>query len=201
MGSSPIFSTAYFGEIPYFQSLLKYDEVLIDSKERYKKQSWRNRTCILSSNGPLLLSVPVIKPNGSLSIVEEISISYDTNWQKDHWKAIESAYTHAPYFFYYGEMIKDIIYAGHDNLLDYNIFILKKILNWLSIEIEVDFSSEYFPPKDKTDYRVLLGEKKFNIKQESYIQVFSDKLDFYPNLSILDLLMNQGPMARKYLGD
>lgn len=194
-----LFSSYYFGPIPYFQELAKYDSIELDLHEYYKKQTWRNRTEILGSNGNQLLSVPVLRPNGSASIMKEIRITDDTNWRKDHWKAIESSYKHAPYFFYYGPQIKELIYTKIDSLVEYNTFILKTLLNWLDLEIAITFSEQYQAPKNPNDYRVKLDVKKYNLKQKSYIQVFSDKSEFQPNLSIIDLLMNEGPLSRKFL--
>ena len=194
-----LFSTNYFGELPYFQALAKYNEITIDVHEFYKKQTWRNRTQILGSNGPMYLSVPVLRPNGSKSIVKEIEIGNETPWRKDHWKAIESSYKHAPFFFYYGPLIKDLIYRKEKHLIDFNLVILKSILDWLDLNITVKLSEEYIAPASPNDYRVSLDKKKFEQEQRKYIQVFSDKMPFYSNLSILDLLMNEGPIARNFV--
>lgn len=194
-----LFSTNYFGELPYFQALAEYDEITIDVHEFYKKQTWRNRTQILGSNGPMYLSVPVLRPNGSKSTVNEIEIGNETPWRKDHWKAIESSYKHAPFFFYYGPLIKDMIYRKEKYLVDFNEHILKTVLDWLDLKIRVNRSEKYISPESPGDYRVALDKKKFEQEQRRYIQVFSDKMPFYANLSILDLLMNEGPIARNFV--
>lgn len=194
-----LFSTNYFGNIPYFQELAKYSSVSIDVHERYKKQSWRNRTKILESNGPLYLSIPVFRPHGNKSCVNEIEILYTSNWQKEHWKAIESSYQHAPYFFYYGEQIKELIYTSEKELVQFNTAILRKMIEWLDLKINISFSATYLSPIDETDNRIALDKKKYNFPQEKYIQVFSDKYDFFENLSILDLIMNLGPLAHNYI--
>jgi hypothetical protein len=194
-----LLSTNYFGSIPYFQALASEEKVTIDLHEFYKKQTWRNRTQILESNGPMYLSVPVERPNGSQSIVQEVQIGNETNWRKDHWKAIESSYKHAPFFFYYGPFVKQLIYQEETLLYKFNAHIFKMVLSWLDLNIETDFTTNYIPPADKTDLRVALDTKKFSQQQRPYIQVFSDKAEFVPNLSILDLLMNEGPLSRNYL--
>lgn len=194
-----IYSTNYFGSIPYFQSIAKFNEVVIDVHEHYKKQTWRNRTQILESNGPMYLSVPVARPDGSKTAVKDIRITYDSNWRKDHWKAIQSSYKHAPYFFYYGNQLKDLIYQEEDKLHLFNLKILKQLFVWLDLEINISFTNEYIAPEGPEDYRISLDKKVFDLNQEQYIQVFSDKYPFYPNLSIIDLLMNEGPIARNYI--
>jgi len=194
-----IYSTNYFGSIPYFQSIAKHSEIVIDLHEHYKKQTWRNRTQILESNGPMYLSVPVMRPNGSKSPIKEIRITYDTDWRKDHWKALQSSYQHAPFFFYYGTQIKDLIYQEEESLHLFNLKILKQLLIWLDIEISISFSNEYIVPNGPEDFRIALDQKLFTIPQNKYFQVFSDKYPFHPNLSIIDLLMNEGPLARNYI--
>lgn len=194
-----IFSSNYFGAIPYFQELAKHDRIVIDCHETYKKQTWRNRTKVFDSNGPLLLSVPVYRPSGSNSKMYEIKITDHVNWRKDHWKAIYSSYQHSPYFFYYKDRLKELIYNEEPSLITFNHTILEQLLNWLDLKIQVDFTSSYIPPAGPEDVRVHLDKKKFNITQKRYIQVFSDKNEFVPNLSILDLLLNEGPLARNYI--
>ncbi|HLV41930.1 MAG TPA: WbqC family protein [Brumimicrobium sp.] len=194
-----IFSTNYFGSIPYFQSIAKHNAIEIDLYEHYKKQTWRNRTQILESNGPMYLSVPVMRPDGSKTPVKNIRITNDTDWRKDHWKALQSSYKHAPYFFYYGPELKSLIYQEESLLYVFNLNILYQLLIWLDLEISISFTKEYIVPKSPEDFRISLDKKTFNIPQRSYIQVFSDKYPFYPNLSIIDLLMNEGPLTRNYL--
>lgn len=194
-----LISTNYFGSIPYFQEIARFDEITIDLHELYKKQTWRNRTRILGSNGPLYLSVPVIKPDGSASTVGEVRITDETDWRKDHWKAIESSYTHAPFYFYYGPQIKKLIYHEEELLVDFNTIILNQILEWLDLQIEIRYSEKYIAPESKQDLRITLDKKVFDLSQKTYIQVFSDKLPFHPNLSIIDLLMNEGPLARNFI--
>jgi hypothetical protein len=194
-----LYSSNYFGSIPYFQSIAKCSVIAIDVHEHYKKQTWRNRTQILESNGPMYLSVPVMRRNGSKTPVKDIRINYDTDWRKDHWKALQSSYKHAPYFFYYGEQIKELIYQEEEVLYKFNLNILKQLLTWLDLDINVLFSDKYEAPEGPEDFRIALDTKQFTTPQENYIQVFSDKYPFLPNLSIIDLLMNEGPLARNFL--
>ena len=195
-----LFSTSYFPPIPYFQALVRHTNITIDGNEYYEKQTWRNRMAILTGNGALNLSIPVNRPHGSKSPVGTLTLDHSTDWRKDHWKAIESAYQHAPYFFYYGEQVKELIYSNEPFLIDYNTNILKQFLNWLDFEqLTITYSEDFQELPKAKDYRYIYNQKKFNFEQAPYIQVFSDKFPFMANLSILDLIMNEGPIARNYL--
>ena len=194
-----IFSSVYFGEIPYYQELAKHSSVFIDLFERYKKQTWRSRTQILTGNGSLTLSVPVKRIHGKQTLMKDAIISNETDWRKDHWKAIESAYMHAPYFFYYGDQIKALIYSDIEHLFELNQLIFAQVVQWLDLSITIKYTRRYVKQDPNTDYRLQLEKKTFNHSSQPYIQVFSDKAPFVSNLSIIDLLMNQGPLARKWL--
>ena len=188
-----IFSTSYFGNILYYSQLIKCASISIEAKEHFIKQTYRNRCEILTANGIQVLSIPVIRKNGSKTSTDEVEISLDTDWRKDHWKAIESAYSSSPYFEHYGGEIKELIYQNETNLLKFNKNIQDRIQSWLGIATETEFTTEY---KGVDDGFVT------NLKSNSYIeyiQVFGEPLSFKENLSIVDAIFCLGPMARKLL--
>lgn len=189
-------TTVYFGNLLYWREQLKLDAIRVDANDTYKKQSYRNRQEILSANGKQALSIPVIRPNGSSTPSKDVLISNVEQWQKDHWKAIESAYKHAPYFWYYGDQVKDLIFQEEESLVKFNQNIQQAILRFLSLEHEIIHDNNAPSITSADDNRVILNDKKQKYTSPPYIQVFSDKMDFEPNLSVLDALMNLGPMAR-----
>jgi hypothetical protein len=191
-----VFPTAYFGSIAYFQALALKKNVWIEAKEHFVKQSVRTRCDIMVSNGLHYLSVPVIKKNGNKTTMDNIEISYTENWQNDHWRTIESAYSSAPFFEHYGGEVKALIFSSEANLLRFNEKITKTILSWLSIDfLTMEFTAEF--AKAEHDFRAYPFINR--LKTLKYTQVFEAENGFIPNLSILDLIMNEGPMARKWL--
>lgn len=189
-------TTVYFGNLFFWSEVANQGILELDYNDTYKKQSFRNRQEILSANGKLALSIPVVRPNGSNTLTRDVKISYAEDWQKDHWKAIESAYKHAPYFWYYGEQIKALIEQEKQSLIEYNTTITQAIINFLSLDIKTITSKKTHPITSKEDFRVVSNNKKIEYKTTPYIQVFSDKKEYVNNLSIIDALMNLGPMAR-----
>jgi hypothetical protein len=186
----PTFSTTYFGNISFFSEIIKHKSIVFEAKEHFIKQTYRNRCEILTSNGVQQLSIPVIRKNGSKTSIDEIILSHDTNWRKDHWKAIESAYSSSPYFEHYGIEVKELIYQEETNLLKFNAFIFDRICTWLGIDCSFSFSEEYL--NSIHSIKNIADPKK-------YIQVFSEDKSFYQNLSILDAIFCLGPMARKLI--
>ena len=196
---SILLSAAYFGPIQYYSAIVKTEKVYIEQFENFIKQTYRNRCVILGGNGPIQLIVPVLKGRGPKTLIKDLQISYDTDWQRNHWRTIFSAYSSSPFFEYYKDDIQPFFETKHKFLLDFNLKIHENVCELLEIEnspmLTDDFERvpegtinlrESISPKIKTH-----SEKHF--QPVKYTQVFSEKLGFMPNLSILDLLFNEGP--------
>jgi len=198
----PVLPTAYFGSIAYFKELAKHDKVYIEAKEHFPKQSYRNRCDILGADGILSLSIPTKKHSGSKTPTDEVLLSLDENWQKRHWRSIMSAYQSAAFFDYYSIEVQELLFSEESNFLTYNISITQRILDWLDIPTELVLTEE-FQPVIENDPRDILVSKTRN--QETlpcpYIQVFPSDESFTMNLSILDAVMCDGPLARNLIID
>src|SRR4051812_19762950 len=101
---TPLLSSAYWPNLHYFFYLINYDKADIEQWDNYQKQTFRNRTTILSANGLLDLNIPV-KKSAHKELMKDVEISYSERWQQKHWRAIASAYGSAPYFEFFGEEI------------------------------------------------------------------------------------------------
>jgi hypothetical protein len=196
----PVFPTTYFGSFAYFKELAKYGHVLIEGKETYPKQSYRNRMDITMTDGVLSLSVPVKKPNGSKTITEDILVSSDTDWRRDHWKSIVSAYNPSPFFEYYSSEIEELIFKDSTSLLEFNQNILERVCLWLDMEMTFEITKD-FSPIQENDFRLQLGNKNVfkEFEQAPYIQVFPGNKSWTKSVSILDAIMCEGPMTRNLL--
>jgi len=202
-----LLSTAYWPNLHYFFYVLRADEIIIEQFENYQKQSFRNRTQILSANRPLDLSIPVHK-NGLKELVKDLHISYQENWQIRHWRAIISAYRNSPYFDYFEAEIEDFYLQPVSHLLDYNTKQLHLILKILKLKKNIQFSADYeHAPEHVIDLRNSIHPKldlnsdllAAHTLAKPYYQTFESKFAFAPNLSILDLLFNKGLEAVEYL--
>lgn len=194
-------STAYFPPIIWFAIAQKFGEAQIEVWESYVKQSYRNRLRMATSTGTIELSVPVKKPFGNKSKTNEIQIDYSQRWQQQHWRSVQTAYQSAPFFLYYQDDIEEIIMTKYDSLIQMNSKIIEKMLELMNIKLHLNLTDDFQPLKDDPyDFRFLVHPKKPGlINQESYFQVFDEKLGFIPDLSIIDLLFNMGPESSVYL--
>ena len=201
-----ILSSAYLAPVQYYSKLVAYDEVWIEQFEHFLKQTYRNRTTILSANGPQNLTVPVTEGSNSKRIMRDVAISYDHPWQKLHWKALKSAYNNAPFFEYYADAIAPFFFEKRwSYLMDFNNEIQQIVLAELNLKCIPEKSSSYTAPAEIpagiADFRYSIHPKtNRQVSDENfvpivYMQVFQEKFGFTPNLSILDLLFNEGPMA------
>lgn len=191
---SPI---SIFGPVELFVLMYHYDS-LIEVCETYQKRSIRNRTRILSANGPLLLTVPLEKGKTKTAI-KEVRISYGENWIKDYLEGLRSAYANAPYFDYYFPDLEIIIKEKPIFLFDLfesSMSLLKKWIPLKPMAYTSSFQKEY---RKSADLRV--NKPDTYVKLRSYTQVFSEKFPFTGMLSILDLLFNLGPESTVILAD
>ena len=192
-----IFPLAYFGNIAYFRELIQAENCILEIKEHFVKQTVRTRCEIATANGLLQLNVPVVRKNGSKTVLEAIEIAYDTDWRKSHWKAIESAYASAPFFDYYGSEVEELIYAKEKNLVQFNLNSTRRILSWLDISLELKTSGEYLNSAELRDFRG--SDFSDSTAIAPYHQVFNSAEEFNPHLSILDVIFCEGPMARNWV--
>ncbi|MHC8949417.1 WbqC family protein [Sphingobacterium hungaricum] len=193
----------YMPPISYFQAIVQQpDEIVIDQSEHYPKQTYRTRTRIGTANGILELFVPILHGRKTHIPMKDVKISDDHPWQRLHWQSIQTAYRSSAYFEYYEDDLNYFYENKFEYLVDYNAQQVKLFLKMLKIKREVSFSETFEPYNtEEIDYRRAIHPKQVldidSIKP--YHQVFEDRQGFIPNLSILDLLCNQGPQSKNFL--
>ena len=196
-----ILPIAYWGDIEYFARLVRGGgECVIAIREHYIKRSLRNRTEIMTANGTMPLSVCLQHADRPRTPVCDVRIDYSKRWQHQHWTAICSAYRSSPYF----DMIADRIARFYERewkyLVDYDLEIIRETLSLLNIKPQFSLSDAYVEPQEGAyDLRPKKRETPFDAPR--YFQLFSDRMPFAPNLSMLDLLMCEGTSTADVLGN
>lgn len=190
-----ILPATYLPDIEYITRLLAAgDDYIIDCGEHYIKRSVRNRTRIMTANGVLELTVPVVNANRPRTAMHKMQIDYSKPWQHQHWVAIESAYRSSAYFDFIAERLRPFYTENYTSLVEFNLAILTTLLAFLGYTKPLKTTTEYVvATENDVDLRPKHRTTEFSTPH--YFQLFSDRLPFAENLSILDLLMSEGDYA------
>lgn len=190
----------YFPSISHFVAMAQSDLVTFEMDDNFQKQTNRNRMYIYSPNGIQLLNIPVKHSKTAHQKTKDIQLETAFDWQKQHFKSLEAAYRSSPFFEYFEDDIVTIFEKKHKFLMDLNLQTMEIVSKCLRFEFDYNETTEYFHNvEDKTDLRHLINGKKDTSIFEPYTQVFEEKNGFLNNLSILDLLFNEGRHALEYL--
>ncbi|TDG35672.1 hypothetical protein EZJ43_11660 [Pedobacter changchengzhani] len=203
MQNTAILPLFYLAPINYFSLLNKVsDDFLIEKYEHFPKQTYRNRMSILSPNGRLDLTVPILKGSKMRTKALDVRISNDFKWQRMHWMSLESCYRSSAYFEFYEDDLVPFYTKKFDFLFDYNLQMTEWLVKKLKFKMDLNFTTSYSDEVlPDLDFRNKMSPKTMDEQPNNkpYYQVFEDRFDFMPNLSIVDLLFNQGPHAKNYL--
>ncbi len=192
---------SYFPSIEQMAVVAQAESVVWETEDNYQKQTYRNRAFIAHSNGILLLNVPIKhSKSGNRQKTKEVLVENDFPWQENHWKSLQSAYRTSPFFEYYEDDLEYLFTVPAGSLLAHNLKIYETLAELIGIEVETSQSLVYDTKPEIDDLRILINSKrKSEFKPEPYIQVLEAKHGFLPNLSVLDLLFNEGPNTLSYL--
>lgn len=190
----------YFPSISHYIAMVKAESVTFEMEDNFQKQTNRNRMYIYSPNGIQLLNVPVKHSKEKHQKFKDVRIENDFAWQKNHFKSLEAAYRTSPFFEYFEDDFRPLFEKKQEFILDLNLQIFELINSSLGIKIEAQKTTEFFHDSlNYDDFRSLVNGKKDVTQIEEYTQVFNEKHGFINNLSIIDLLFNEGRYAVDYL--
>ncbi|MBL76904.1 MAG: hypothetical protein CL763_08290 [Chloroflexi bacterium] len=217
----------YLPWLGFFKKIMNSELFVLLDDAQFRKKGWQNRNRIRIKNGTTLLSIPVHAH--SYPKINEVTIDNEKNWSFRHQKSILSNYANAPFFDEIKDVIESIFNKNFEYLVELNTEIIKLIMNVLNIKTKVCFSSELHILKKGSD-RVLdickavdaknyitgtfWAESNLQIEefQKANINVEFQKFQhptynqihgkFVPEMSIIDLLFNEGKSnAKKILHD
>ncbi len=202
MQSLAIFPLFYLPPVSYFSALKDHNyQFFIEKQEHFVKQTYRSRASIASPDGVLDLMIPVVKGSKFHTCTKDVKISYDFKWQRLHWLSLQTCYRSSAYFEFYEDEIAQFYEKRYEYLFDYNV----ELTNWILLKLKQNALSNFTEEFEQNiptelDYRGEFKKRTIHlVETKPYFQVFSDRNQFIPNLSIVDLLFNQGPQAKAYL--
>lgn len=183
---------------------LVQNEIIWEVADNYQKQTYRNRCYICTDQGRHILSIPIKHVGGDQGRqkYKDVKLENDYQWQRQHWRTLQTAYRASPFFEYYEDEIAPLFENEYDSLLDFNLKTIEVICDCLQIEMPTEHSVSYEIDihQNTLDARFLVRSKnEQEFEQEEYVQVFGDRHGFIKSTSILDLLFNEGTNALSYL--
>ncbi len=211
----------YLPWIGYFHKIYNSDIFVFLDDRQYGKNQVANRNKIKTAKGWIYLTVPVLIKGHFGQLTLDVEIDNHINWRKKHWKSILFNYKKAHYFDDYSYFFEDLYQKEWEKLSELNEYIIRNIVNILGIKIKFIRSSELDIKGTSTENLInivkavggdtylsgihgkdYMDENKFrenginltyqDFHHPTYRQLFGD---FIPNMSIIDLLFNEGPKS------
>ena len=209
----PLLSAFYFGSVEHYRVLAQHPKVIIDLGEHYERQSYRTRTSIVGPNGKQDLTVQIARRSGEKMRMHTVGLSYIETWPQQHVHAIRSAYGNTPWFIHYIDEIEAVVLKKYDRLMDLDLATMWLGMKWLGLKTEIEVSEKYV---ESNEYLVAGGHSNLDLRTtlhpkrpvppslevpRPYSQIFADRHGFVPRMSVIDLVMNAGPDARRIISD
>ncbi|WP_031425360.1 WbqC family protein [Flavimarina sp. Hel_I_48] len=192
----------YLPSITTMAHIAQADQVVFELKDNYQKQSYRNRTYINTANGSLGLTIPIRHNQASgHKKTSDALIENNFLWQRQHWRSIQIAYRSSPFFEFYEDDLAPLYTTGQKFLQEFNLKSIKLLLNMMEISKNIEFTTSYEQNPKLLNRRALANAKNKNtfVAIPKYDQVFADTTGFNPQVSILDLIFNEGPNSKNFL--
>lgn len=167
-------------------------------KSRYNKQTLTNRTYIDSSNGELMLTVPIKHSGKNVPRkFSKIKIDNSSNWKKTHYKSIKICYQSSPFFEFYEDDISFFYESDYEYLHQLNFASINLVCKWINLEMP----KENFNVQEKEFINLIYlsnTKRTRELIDKKYTQTFQVSNGFINDLSILDLIFNCGPDSKNY---
>ncbi len=216
----------YLPWLRYVDKVARADVFVLLDDVQYTKNGWQNRNRIKTAQGWTYLTVPVEDPFGKPIL--EVRVCNRENWRRKHWNALRTHYGRAPYFRHYAGVFEATYAREWEALCDLNLHLLGVVLGALGVRTPLLRSSQLGVRGRGTERLValctalgadtyltgdyaatnhldlsLFHEAGIEVRRQNwtcprYRQRFPER-GFVPDLSVVDLLFNEGPAALEVL--
>lgn len=216
----------YLPWLRYMHKMASCDVFVLLDDAQFTKNGWQNRNRIKGPHGPVLLTVPV--RSASFKPISEVEITSDSPWREKHWKSLLFNYGKAPFFRQHAEIFEQVFRSRWDRLAALSVFLLEAVARAMGINTPLVRSSSLGIPGSGTTRLIDLcrglgaghyltgafaagnhldaeafAEAGISLQIQSwdcprYRQQFPAQ-GFLPELSVVDLLFNEGPQSLRLL--
>ncbi len=207
--------------IGYFQLINAVDKFVIYDDVNYINRGWVNRNQVLINGNPSMITVP-LKESSQNKLINEIEVSSDVKWKQKMLKTIELSYKKAPFFSEFFSVFEKILNSDYSTISQLNFASIQLVCEYLEIHRNVDLSSSLYNNqhlsgqerildiciKERANHYInpiggieLYDKAYFNLSGVNinflksnpieYCQT-NNRTNFVQNLSMLDVLMNNG---------
>jgi len=219
MTTVAIMQPTYIPWLGYFDLIDRSDIFVFLDSVQFDKRSWQQRNRIKTSNGELMLTVPVLTKGRFNQKICDVIIEKSQKFEKKHFNSIRSNYKKSKYYNLYIQELEEIFNSNISKLTDLNMRLIEWLSSKLGVGSEFVSSSKLDVSGSKTELLINIcneinanhylspdGSKKYidknnlfvksgiklsyqNYRHPTYNQLFGD---FLPYMSALDLLFNEG---------
>ena len=221
-----IVQSSYIPWKGYFDLIDSVDEFILLDEAQFTRRDWRNRNRIKTKDGAQWLTIPVEVKGNFHQKISETRVA-DRGWAKNHLATIRHNYAKARCFREFEELFRDLYLNCESlNLSEINSRFIRALCSTLEIDTKITQSSDYTLVDGKTrrllhlckqagaevyvsgpSARSYLDQNLF--KQEGISVHWFDYSGYpeYPQLhppfehkvSVVDLILNVGREARRYM--
>ncbi len=209
----------------YFDIINLVDEFVLYDEVQFTKNDWRNRNQIKTPTCKDWITIPVLQKNLGQKISETIVV--DNFWRKKHWKTIVQNYKKAKFFRTYAPIFENLYLNREEIFLSkINHQFIKAVNSILGIKTKIVFDNQYELRGSKTERIIHIckqaGASEYisgpsgknyieeNLFEETDIALTYFDYSGYPEysqlfgafdhaVSIIDLVLNEGPSATNYM--
>ena len=216
----------YLPWLRYLEKIARADLFVVLDDIQYTKNGFQNRNKIKHAKGWMYLTVPVRARQGQL--LHEVEIAQASGWGESHWRALHTSYGRAPHFEEHASALAEIYCRDWTHLNPLNWELLTYLCWALGIKTRLVRSSRlgvegkatdrlvqicraagadsYYsgsyaaeayldlPAMEAAGIRVVLQEWTCPVYRQCFPQA-----GFLPDLSVIDLLLNEGPASLELL--
>lgn len=191
-----------FPSLAWWAMILPASTLRLDEEEPFRKMTYRNRYYLCGPSGWMALTIPVQGGREQKTPMKDMLIDQGQPWARQHWRTLSAAYGRSPYFSHYAPQLQALFDTPARRLTDFHLH----SIHWLAEQIGFPLPGPPDPTQaaPKTEERIDLRPWRPGIEKKGeatapYVQVFGDRNPFYPNLSLLDLLFQEGPNTLSWI--